>query len=78
MYHSPPIPIMTNGLMWTDTGSRIMAAILFLITYQNIQKWLKYIKYVPLIIFYPILIESRQEGARYLKIQIRDCSLFQM
>ena len=71
MYHSPPIPIMTNGLMWTDTGSRIMAAILFLITYQNIQL-------VPLIIFYPILIESRQEGARYLKIQIRDCSLLQM
>ena len=28
-------------LRWTDTGSRIMAAILFLITYQNIQKWFK-------------------------------------
>ena len=28
-------------LRWTDTGSRVMAAILFLITYQNIQKWFK-------------------------------------
>ena len=29
------------NLRWTDTGSRIMAGILFLITYQNIQKWFK-------------------------------------
>ena len=55
-----------------------MAAILFLITYQNVQKWLKHIKYAPIIIFQPILVEFRQEGTRYLKIQIRDCSLLQM
>ena len=36
---APPLPWI--GLRWTDTGSRIMAAILFLITYQNIQKWFK-------------------------------------
>ena len=55
-----------------------MAAILFLITYQNIQIWFKIYKYVPFIIFYPILIEFQQEGARYLKIQIRERSLLHM
>ena len=30
-----------HQLRWTDTGSRIMAAILFSNTEQNIQKWLK-------------------------------------
>ena len=33
--------VINMTLRWTDTGSRIMAAILFLITYQNIQKWFK-------------------------------------
>ena len=28
-------------LRWTDTGSRTMTAILFLINYQNVQKWFK-------------------------------------
>ena len=36
-----------------------MAAILFLITYQNI---LKYIEYVPLIIFQTILVKFQKEG----------------
>ena len=30
------------SLRWTDTGSRIMAAILFLIIYQNIPKCFAY------------------------------------
>jgi len=38
----------------------------------------KYIKYVTLITFQPILVELGQDVARYLKIQIRDCSLLQM
>ena len=31
-------------LRWTDMGGRIMAAILFLITYQNIPKWFQIYK----------------------------------
>jgi hypothetical protein len=61
-----------------DRESRIMAAILFLITYETFQNGLKYIRYVPLIISQPILAEFRKEGARNFKIQIRDCSLLQM
>ena len=60
-------------LRWTDTGSRIMAAILFFITYEKISKnGSKYLELVTSIYFKHILVEFRQEGAKYLKVQIRD------
>ena len=54
-------------------GSRIVAAILFLLNKMSINDS-KCIKYVPLTILQHILVEFWKEGVRYLKIQISVCS----
>jgi hypothetical protein len=47
-----------------------MTAILFLITNQNTRKGSKFIKYVPLTGFQPILAVFRQEGMGCLGIRL--------